>query len=120
MSSLNFYKLVALVGFLISIQTGAFSQKLLETLAIYNRDFVQEKVHVQFDKTVYFSGETIWFKAYLLNSNSTLSVSTNFYAELTDKKGNVIARKVYPIFESSAAGNFEIPKFVNEQLYFRA
>ncbi|ANE51622.1 hypothetical protein [Flavisolibacter tropicus] len=99
----------------------AASQKLIETLDTYNTSFVQEKMYVHFDKPVYSSGETIWFKAYLLNSNSSLSTSTNFYAELLNEEGTVVERKVYPIFESSATGSFDIPQQTkSNHLLFRA
>ena len=119
MKRTKYFLLFLLPGLLHSSLT--FSQKLVETLKKYNNSFVEEKMHVHFDKPVYNSGETIWFKAYLLNSNTSLSQSTNLYTELLTEEGNVIERKVYPIFESSTAGSFDIPQQArNSHLFFRA
>jgi len=119
MKRTKYYLLFLLFSFLGS--SLAFSQKLMEALNTYNTSFVQEKVHVHFDRSVYYPGETIWFKAYLLNTNSTLSGSTNFYTELIDDQGKVVERKVIPMYESTAAGSFDIPQnYRKGQLTFRA
>jgi hypothetical protein len=111
-----------LIAFICCIffNTPGISQKIIETLNVYNDSFVQEKIHVHFDKAAYSVGETIWFKAYIINSNTTLSGSTNFYAELLNEQGNVVERKAYPMYESTAAGSFDIPKsWKGNQLNFR-
>jgi hypothetical protein len=98
-----------------------FSQTLLSTLNRYNEAYEHEKMHVQFDKPVYSAGETVWFKAYLVSKNVPTTVSTNLHAELLDAAGLVIEKKVYPIYEASAAGSFDLPKGAKgEGLLFRA
>ena len=99
---------------------AAHSQKILSTLDVYNKDFIPEKVHVHFDKTAYSPGETIWFKAYVLEGILPTTISTNFYAELIDNSGKVIGQKVIPVFLSTAAGSFDIPlNWKGEGLLFR-
>jgi hypothetical protein len=98
-----------------------FSQTLLSTLNRYNEQYEHEKMHVQFDKPAYSAGETVWFKAYLVSKNAPTTVSTNLYAELLDAGGNVIEKKVYPVYEASAAGSFDLPKgSKGEGVLFRA
>jgi hypothetical protein len=88
---------------------------------IYANDFPQEKVYVHFDKKIYNPGETIWFKAYLFSGADPSLFSKNFYAELADPEGNILQRKIYPVSESTTAGNFDLPKTVkNRHLHFRA
>ena len=100
---------------------AANSQKILTTLDLYNKDFIPEKIHVHFDKTAYSAGETIWFKAYILEGILPTTISTNFYAQLVDKSGKVIEQKVIPVFLSTAAGSFDIPlNWSGDGLLFRA
>lgn len=68
-----------------------------------------EKIYVHFDKPFYNPGETIWFKAYLLNGILPESASRNFYAELVDREGRIRQRLVAPVMESSANGSFDLP-----------
>lgn len=96
------------------------AQKLDSMLNVYAERFPQEKVYVQFDKNLYQPGETIWFKAYIFSGADPSIYSKNFYAELSDPSGAVIQRKVYPISESSTAGNFDLPKNIKDgHLHFR-
>ena len=97
------------------------AQKLDSMMNIYANRYPQEKIHVQFDKKIYNSGETIWFKAYIFTGADPSLVSKNFYAELSDPAGNILQRKVYPISESSTAGNFDLPKTAKSRhFHFRA
>jgi hypothetical protein len=102
-------------------QAPAGTQKLDSMLAVYADNFPQEKVYVQFDKKIYNAGETIWFKATIFTGADPSLMSKNFYAELSDPNGVVLQRKVYPIGESSTAGDFELPRDVKARhLHFRA
>jgi hypothetical protein len=97
------------------------AQNLDSMMNIYASRYPQEKIHVQFDKKIYNSGETIWFKAYVFTGADPSLLSKNFYAELSDPAGNILQRKVYPISESSTAGNFDLPKTSkSKHLHFRA
>ncbi len=85
------------------------AQGLDSMIKVYAEQAPEEKAHVHFDKDVYMAGETIWFKAYLFSGFSLAAMSKNFYAELINDKGIVLQRKVYPVIESAAVGNFDIP-----------
>lgn len=96
------------------------AQKIDSMMSIYADRFPQEKVYVHFDKNLYHSGETVWFKAYIFSGADPSLSSRNFYAELSDPSGAVIQRKVYPVSESSTAGNFDLPKDTKfRHLHFR-
>lgn len=97
------------------------AQKLDSMMNVYANEYPQEKIYVQFDKNLYSPGETIWFKAYIFTGADPSLLSKNFYAELSDPSGAIIQRKVYPISESSTAGNFDLPvKLKDRHLHFRA
>src|SRR5579864_3015042 len=97
------------------------AQKLDSMMNVYANNYPQEKIYVQFDKNLYHAGETIWFKGYVFTGADPSLVSKNFYAELSDPSGNILQRKVYPISESSTAGDFDLPaKLTAKHLHFRA
>ncbi len=96
------------------------AQKIDSMMNVYAERYPQEKAYVQFDKNVYNPGETIWFKAYLFSGADLSAISKNFYAELSDENGNIIQRKVSPLFESTTAGSFDIPSaYKGHHLHFR-
>ena len=97
------------------------AQKTDSMMNVYADNFPQEKVYVHFDKNIYNSGETVWFKGYVFAGAFPSLASRNFYAELTDVDGNLVDRKIYPLFESTASGNFDLPKNIKgNHLHFRA
>ena len=120
-------KLLSFFPILLAISTPFLTRAqkadsvLTSTLGVYADNYPQEKVYVQFDKKIYNPGETIWFKAYIFTGADPSLTSHNFYAELSDPTGAIVQRKVYPIGESSTAGNFDLPKDVKfRHLHFRA
>ncbi len=90
-------------------------------LTILDRDFPQEKIYIHYDRPYYNSGETIWFKAYLLSGNLPSMISSTMYAELIDDKGNVMERKTMPVYAGSASGDFALPDTMRASMvYVRA
>lgn len=67
----------------------------------------QETVHVHTDKQIYFPGETIFFKAYLL-LNGLPSPTTNIYAGLYDESGRLLEGKKYPVIDGISNGDFRV------------
>jgi len=118
MNIIRFAFVVSIILFFPALQ---YAQKIDSMMNIYADHYPQEKLYVQFDKNVYNPGETIWFKAYLFIGSEPSQVSKNFYAELTDGNGNVLQKKVSPLFESTASGNFDIPvAYTGNHLHVRA
>ena len=59
---------------------------------VYDR--VQEKVYLHFDNGFYFTGDTIWYKAYVVNSDSfRVGPSRVLYVDLLDAQGYVQDRQ---------------------------
>ena len=77
-------------------QTGdEILDKIIIQLVKFNKN-PREKVYLHFDKPFYIPGETIWYKAYLVNAagNIPSSLSKIIYTELLDKDGKVIIRQI--------------------------
>ena len=105
----------------LSLVTAARCQAIDSLLDSYNNRVPQEKVHIHFDNSVYSSGETIWYKAYLLNGIDPSDLSKNFYIDWFDTNGKLLERTIVPIIGSCASGNFTIPpKFTGNQLQVMA
>src|SRR5579872_3783163 len=97
------------------------AQKIDSMLNIYANNYPQEKIYLQLDKKLYRAGETVWFKANIFSGADPSVSSRNFYAELSDPSGTILERKVYPVTESSTAGNFDLPKKIDSRhLHLRA
>ncbi len=90
----------------------AYGQQPVDSMVnTYGRNFPQEKVYLHFDKPVYSAGETIWFKGYIFSGIFPSKISYNFYVEMIDpNSGDVLQRKMYPIFEGTTAGNIDLPE----------
>ena len=73
----------------------------------FNALFPQEKVYLQFDNTSYYTGETIWFKAFVTNA-STLgrAQSKVLYVDLLSPTGVLLKQEKLKIVAGQADGSF--------------
>ena len=109
------------VVIMVSLSFDAKAQIIENSINLYGTNFPQEKIHIHFDKESYMPGETIWFKAYVLEENLPSERSTNFYVALYDEYGKLVQQKISPVFKGTSDGHFEIPdSLVSSQLICRA
>jgi hypothetical protein len=96
------FKLAILFNF---ITVVAFAQtpvqdninQLISKITTYNNSMPVEKVFLQFDKPYYSTGDTIWFKGYLMNEGIKYStLSSRLYVELLNDSNAVVKRFVFP------------------------
>ncbi|MEO6686679.1 MAG: TonB-dependent receptor plug domain-containing protein [Dyadobacter sp.] len=75
-----------------------FSKIILSRLQEYRRIFPQEKAYLHLDKPYYVAGDTLWFKAYLVEGSVHFadSASQVLYVDLIDKRSgkNIALRRV--------------------------
>lgn len=99
----------------------AKTQQIDSMLNVYKENFQQEKLYIHFDRGIYSSGETVWYKAYLMAGNELSDCSRNFYVDWYDNNGKIIKHTIAPIFESSARGQFDVPaNYKGEWLHIKA
>ncbi|MFY7964670.1 MAG: hypothetical protein ACOVO1_07220 [Chitinophagaceae bacterium] len=112
-------RLLLITFWCIALQSKAqIVDSILNKIAI--EDAV-EKVYIHFDKLVYSKAETVWFKAYIMDGSFPSVQSKNFYTDWYDDNGNLIKHNSYPIFQSTAKGQFEIPeKYSGSSLHVKA
>jgi hypothetical protein len=94
---------------IVAMSTIARSQALDSTLAHYNRNYQPEKVWLHYDKDVYQAGETIWFKAYLMDGLFPAQQTKTIYIDWVGDNGEVLAHTVSPVVEGTSNGQLDIP-----------
>jgi hypothetical protein len=96
-------------------------QSVDSLVALYNARVPQEKLYIQFDNTIYAPGETVWFKAYVMEGFEPSALSKNLYIGWFDGSGKLVERTVAPIANSTAWGSYTIPqKITGNQLQVMA
>ena len=88
----------------------ASAQVLDSTLAVYGTKYQQERAYLHYDKAAYVPGETIWFKAYLMEGIYPAERSKTFYVDWVDEKGNLLYHTSAPIVDGGITnGQYDIP-----------
>jgi hypothetical protein len=110
--------------FLLIMQLGyAFSQD--DTFSIqyhfeaYNNSHYQEKVFLHTDKTVYTTGEVLWFKAYITDavSNTFSSLSKICYVEIINNDKKSLLQGKISIDSGRGNGSFLLPSSIRSGNY---
>ena len=78
--------------FIQNVSTGQNIEMLFQA----DEPLTLEKLYLHTDREFYFLGETIWFKAYLLDGQSFSPVTDiqNLYIDLIDSKGRISQNQV--------------------------
>lgn len=100
------------------------SQSLDSTLLKISSNYQSEKIYLQYDKSSYYAGETIWFKAYLLDGILPATESKTLYIDWVSDNGTLLSHTVSPIVDGTTNGQIEVPEiyssnFVHVRAYTR-
>jgi uncharacterized protein YfaS (alpha-2-macroglobulin family) len=70
-----------------------------------------EKVYVHTDRTYYFPGEDIWFKAYLIDAFDHLlsNHSNNLHVELISPSSKITDSRIIRLEDGLGNGDFKLP-----------
>lgn len=99
----------------------ASAQNIDSTIAVYGNQFAQERAYLHYDKSSYVPGETIWFKAYLMQGIYPADESKTFYIDWTDDKGNLLSHTAGPVVDATTNGQFDIPsKYTGKYIHVKA
>lgn len=86
----------------------------------FNRVMPQEKVYLHFDNMGYFENETMWFKAYVVRTDSTRpsNLSRVLYVELINPSGDVIkTQKLHLDTHGQAHGDMKLDTLMGSGFY---
>lgn len=102
----------------------AQAQDFQNTFDRFNGSYIPERIHIHYDKTSYAAGDTIWFKAYVMQGTVPTALSKSLYIDWTDKDGKMITRSFSPIVGGSTFGQVAIPveynsTFIHARAYTR-
>ena len=82
----------------------------------FNSIFPQEKVYLQFDNTSYYTGETIWFKAFVVNASTLQKAQSKvLYVDLISPTGVLLKQQKLKIVAGQADGSFPLMDGATEQ-----
>lgn len=103
----------------ITVQSDFDVKKVVDRLTSYSLKFPQEKVYVHFDKPVYSTGETIWFKGYLVDAftNQPITLSKVVYLELLGTDNELIEEKALRVNRGGVEGDFFLPDSLDVGTY---
>jgi TonB-dependent SusC/RagA subfamily outer membrane receptor len=92
---------------------------ILEKMEVYTKNYQQEKVYLHLDKPYYAVGDDIWFKAYVLNAQTSRpsEISGALYVELLNEKDSVKQLLKIPLVSGIGIGDFKLPEAFTEGNY---
>jgi hypothetical protein len=94
---------------LMKLSVAGRAQNIDSTLAVYADQYPHERAYLHYDKAAYAPGETIWFKAYLMEDIFPADESKTFYIDWFDDHGVLLSHTVCPLVDASTYGQFDIP-----------
>ena len=103
-----------LLTLLLAIPANIFGQSVFDRYFVqaetFAKNFPREKVHLHFDNNSYYQGDTIWFKAYVIDedSNRPSHISKPLYVELVDQSGNVMNRQIVRLDHGEGHGQISL------------
>jgi len=99
-------------GFLFFLFSISFTtaQNINSTLNNYANNFGQERIYLNYDKSTYAPGETIWYKAYMMQAIFPAEGSKTIYVDWTDDNGKLLLHSLSPVLDATTFGQFEIPE----------
>jgi TonB-dependent SusC/RagA subfamily outer membrane receptor len=108
--------LIAVFAF--RIEDDPFSA-ILKKMEVYTKSYQQEKVYLHLDKPYYAVGDDIWFKAYVMNAQTSRpsDISGAIYVELLNEKDSVKQLLKLPLVSGIGAGDFKLPESYVEGNY---
>ena len=115
----------ALIWILLSFQFSASrgqedsSARLVGKFDHYVKQVLQEKIYVHTDKSVYLSGEIIWFKLYAVDAffHLPLHVSSVAYIEILDQSNKPLLQAKLAIKNGDGEGSFYLPSSLKSGNY---
>jgi len=69
----------------------------------------QQNIYVHYDRDGYAPGETVWFKAYLLEAGRPFTGGNHMMAQLLHPNGDVLQQVFLPVVATTVTGNFHLP-----------
>ena len=104
---------------LVSSSSLTSLDSILSKFSKYHSTFPQEKTYLHLSKAHYRLGETIFFKAYLVNASTHLSETKSAVVrvELIDPNGKIVAKRILSKSHSRMSGDIDLDVSLNPGRY---
>lgn len=113
------FVLFTLLAVLTAYKVDDLSELLKQKLFAFSQEKVDANLYVHTDKNIYFVGETIWFKAYLMGTRPV--ADEVLFLRLVDAENNIVLKQHFSVYEDIFShGNITLPDSLaegNYQLY---
>ncbi len=95
-----------------SNKVNDFTSDLIVKHIKYNNKFHPERISLHTDKTSYLPGDTLWFKAYIVDySSNKFSFSSNTVeVYLINEEGEEVRKSRFVVIQGKAIGQIELPE----------
>ena len=102
------------------LQVSAGEIKPIDIREAFERLLPQQKVYLHLDKQEYYAGDILWFKAYVIKSDTHKpdTLETTLFVEIFNNNGTLIGRKILHTENGYASGDFSLPDSVNSGNHF--
>ena len=100
--------------------TAFVSDDIVQQFNTYNNTLPSEKVYLHLNKSIFTAGETIWFKAYLVDgmSHQKGTLSSTLHVDLIDiHQNHILSSKTFRIEEGVSHGQFDLPDTLPSSAY---
>ncbi|OUJ75750.1 carboxypeptidase-like regulatory domain-containing protein [Hymenobacter crusticola] len=96
-----------------------FVQQIAAQLNKFYQAHYPEKSYLHLDKPVYAVGETVWFKAYVVDASRHLpdTLSRVLYVDLLSPQNQVVAQRVLGLQRGTANGDFTLSDTLTQGMY---
>lgn len=109
-------KSICLINFAIACQLVT-AQNIEVPLIKWNEQNSIQKLYLHLDREHYFSGQTLWFKAYFMSGFLPSAANSTLFIELLNNQSGVILKKVLPAFGALSYGQMQIPDTLSTGSY---
>lgn len=97
----------------------AFIALVMKQLTRFYTSTYPEKSYVQFDKDTYAAGETVWFKAYVVEGSTHQpdTLSRILYVDLLNPDQKVVQQRVLTLKNGTTPGDFQLADSLKQGTY---
>jgi hypothetical protein len=102
----------------VSGQSGSFDS-VRTKFDSYRNECLQEKIYLHLDRTLFLTGEILWFKAYAVDGtlHKPLSLSKVVYVEVLDKSNTAILQAKIAMHAGTGQGSLFLPATLGSGVY---
>ncbi|MBN1820006.1 MAG: hypothetical protein JW833_04795, partial [Prolixibacteraceae bacterium] len=108
-----------LLFLIIPVITGSLSGQDIEKQLVSQKPVLYEKLYLHTDRDLYSTGDTIWFKPYLVSgmTHKPIEGYKNIYVQLVSPVGEVIANRLILSVNGESKGDIAIPNSISDGQY---